>query len=272
MNQMNVSSDKNRSDLVKFFVIAFTVTWLFHLPRVLTDNELVQMPAYLLRLSPFAILGPFIAAFWLTYRSGGWNGVKALWKRGWDFKFEKKWLAVVLLFPSLTSVLTILAVNLFGGGIQWELQPLPPILAVPVFVLIFLTNALPEEYGWRGFALDRMLTRWNALTASLILGFIWGLWHLPLHFMIGTTQEIIPVWEFVLKEMVGAIFYTWIYNNTNRNVFLAILLHAVWNVFGGLVPYWVTSQGRWIGFGIEAIFAIIIVMIYGSKTLVRDKY
>jgi membrane protease YdiL (CAAX protease family) len=106
----------------------------------------------------------------------------------------------------------------------------------------------------------------------LTLGFLWGLWHLPLHFIAGTTQEIIPVWEFILKEMVGAIFYTWIYNNTNRNIFLVILLHAIWNVFGGLVPYWITSQGRWVAFGVEVIIAAIIVGLYGAQTLSKGKY
>lgn len=261
---------ENNNNLVKFFVIAYAISWLFQLPRVLSDNELAQVPSLLLPLSSFAVIGPFIAAFWLTYKASGREGMKTLWKRGWNFKFEKKWLAIVLLIPVITSGLTILIINLLGGEILWEHQPLPLIMAVPVFIIIFLTQALPEEYGWRGFALDRLQGRWNALTASLILGFLWGLWHLPLHFMVGTTQEVIPVVDFILKQMVGAIFYTWVYNNTNRNVFLAILLHAVWNVFGGLIPYWVTSQGRWVNFGVEIVIAALIIIIYGAKTLVRE--
>jgi len=261
---------KRKYELIMFFVLAFVITWLIQLPRVLTDNNLAQVPEVLLRLNILAPLGPFIAAFWLTHRAGGRQGMKNLWKRGWDFGFEKKWLAVIFLIPVVTSGLTILIINLLGGQILWEYQPLPLMMAVPVFFIIYLTQALPEEYGWRGFALDRLQGRWNALTASLILGFFWGLWHLPLHFMVGTTQEVIPVAEFILKQMVGAIFYTWVYNNTNRNVFLAILLHAVWNVFGGLIPYWVTSQGRWVNFGVELVIAAIIVVAYGAKTLVRE--
>ena len=260
---------KQNKDLVLFFVIAFGITWLFQLPRVLSDNNLVQVPKFLLTLSPFATIGPFVAALWLTFKAGGREGLKTLWKRGWDFSFDKKWLAVVFLVPVITTGLTILAINLLGGEILWESQPLPLMLAAPIFIVIFLTQALPEEYGWRGYALDRLQSRWNALIASLILGFLWGLWHLPLHFMSGTTQEVIPVVEFILKQMVGAIFYTWIYNNTNRNIFLVILLHAVWNVFGGLVPYWVTSQGRWVNFGIEASLALVVVILFGVQTLAR---
>lgn len=268
---MTASTKKGtgKNVLLKFFIITFTISWLLYLPRVLADNNLAAVPESLLILNSFAALGPFIAAFWLTYKAGGLGGMKSLWKRGWDFSFDKKWLLVILLFPTITSGLTILAAKLLGVQIRWDLAPLPLSFAVPIFFLIFITQALPEEYGWRGFVLDRLQLRWNALTASLVLGFFWGLWHLPLHFMIGTTQEIIPAYEFILKQMVGAIFYTWVYNNTNHNVFLAILLHAVWNVFGGLFPYWITGQGRWINFGVELFLAAVIILVYGAKTMVR---
>ncbi len=258
----------NTKNLVLFFLISFGISWLFQLPRVLMDNGLAQISPGLLKLSPFAVLGPFLAAFVLTYKSGGWEGIKALWKRGWDFNFDKKWLIVVFLLPVISSGLTILGINLFGGKILWEYQGFPIAMFFPVLLILFVTQALPEEYGWRGFALDRLQDRFNALTASLVLGLLWGLWHLPLHFMNGTTQEVIPVFEFIIKQMVGAIFFTWIYNNTNRNVFLAILLHAVWNVFGGLIPYWVTSQGRWINFGVELLLAGIIVGVFGARRMV----
>jgi membrane protease YdiL (CAAX protease family) len=259
------------ADVVIFFAISFAISWLFFLPRVLSDNGIVEMPGSLLILSNFATFGPFVSAFWLLHKAGGREKMKTLWKRGWDLKFEKKWLLIVLLIPTVASGLTILVANFLGLRIPWELAPLPLSFAVPIFFIFFLTQALPEEYGWRGYALDRLQLRWNALTASLVLGFLWGLWHLPLHFMSGTTQEVIPVYEFILKQMVGAIFYTWVYNNTNRNVFLAILLHAIWNVFGGLFPYWITEQGRWVNFGVEVALAGIIVWIYGAKTLAREK-
>jgi len=263
------SNNLQSMDLVRFFGISFAISWLLFLPRVLSDNNLVAFPPPILFVSNLATFGPFIAAFLLTVREGGLDGIKTFWKRGWNFNFDKKWLLIVFLIPTVASGLTILVANLLDVQIPWDLAPLPLSFAVPIFFVFFLTQALPEEYGWRGFALDKLQVRWNALTASLILGFLWGLWHLPLHFMSGTTQEIIPVYEFILKQMVGAIIYTWVYNNTNRNVFLVILLHAVWNVFGGLFPYWVTGQGRWVNFGVELGLAAIIVLVYGAKTLVR---
>ncbi len=272
-NTMSSSAKQSetKNDLVAFFLIAFAVSWLVWLPRVLADNNLADVPASLLGLNNFGTFGPLIAAFWLSYKAGSRVDLKSFWKRGWDFSFQKKWLLTIMLIPIVISGLTIVAMQFIGEPIQWDLAPLPLSFAVPIFFIIFLTQALPEEYGWRGFALDRLQVRWTALTASLVLGFLWGLWHLPLHFMSGTTQEIIPIYQFILKQMVGAIFFTWIYNNSNRNVLLAAITHAVWNVFGGLIPYWISDTGRWINFSIELILAVLIVLVYGAKTMVREK-
>ena len=182
-----------------------------------------------------------------------------------------------LLIP-LASLVTLAAMALIGLSVQWEFAPPWQALA-PTFVIILLLNALPEEYGWWGFALGRMLGRipgrGHALVASLILGAIWGLWHLPLHFIEGTVQSALPVYEFVLQQMVLAIFYTWLFNNTRGAVSVSILFHAVGNIVGAAIPYWTTALGRWIGFGVLAVFAAGILLIWGPKHLSRspaDRY
>ncbi len=119
--------------------------------------------------------------------------MKQLWLRAWHLQFEKKWLLPALFLGLFTTGTTAGLIVLMGGTIEWE-HGLPLAALGPVFVLIFITNALPEEFGWRGYALDRLQNGSNALVASLILGAIWGVWHLPLHFMDGTVQEIIPVY------------------------------------------------------------------------------
>ena len=82
---------------------------------------------------------------------------------------------------------------LLGEATPWA-YGLPAALAIPVMLLVFFLNALPEESSWRAYALDRLQQRWSALGSSLILGLIWSIWHLPLHFIAGTTQQAIPVW------------------------------------------------------------------------------
>ncbi len=142
-------------------------------------------------------------------------------------------------------------------------------MIVPVGLLLFFFNALPEEYGWRGFALDHLQQHWGALTSSLILGVCWGVWHLPLHFISGTTQAVIPIWEFVLQTIVLAVLYTWLHNNTGRSVLIAALFHTMGNLTGAVVPFWTTEEGRWVNFGILLVIAVLVVWVWKPQRLAR---
>jgi membrane protease YdiL (CAAX protease family) len=267
--RVQVESNEPLGHLVTFFALAFAISWLLWLPQVLDSAGLVQLPESVGILGMFAPFGPSIAALWLTGRQSGREEVRRLLKRGWSLGFDKKWLLPTFLLMPVVSLFTVAVMVLIGLSIEWEYGA-PWQAWAPTFVLILLLNALPEEYGWRGYALGRMLRRGNALTASLILGLIWGLWHLPLHFIKGTVQSAIPVYQFVLQQMVLAIFYTWLFNNTRGAVSISILFHAIGNIAGAAVPYWTTRQGRWIGFAVLAVFAIGILIVWGPRHLSRS--
>jgi membrane protease YdiL (CAAX protease family) len=89
--------------------------------------------------------------------------------------------------------------------------------------------------GWRGFALDRLQSRWNALPASLILGSLHALWHTPLFLIPGISQGEMGLFSldyFLFMGMVplGAVLMTWVYNNTRRSILSAVLLHFFQNL------------------------------------------
>ena len=266
---MSQQTNEPRAGLVGYVVLTFAVSWLFWLPALLVSNNLVDLPVWLTFLRHLATFGPAIAAFWLVYRAGGTDGMKRLWKRGWDFSFDKRWLVPLFGLPLLTIGGTIVGINLAGGSIDWQ-HGVSPAMIVPVFLIIYLTNALPEEYSWRGYALGRLQVRTSPLAASLILGVIHALWHLPLHFLEGTVQQQMPILDFALKVVVGTIIYTWLYNHTGGSVFVATLYHAFANLLGAAVPYWLTSQGRWINMGIELVVVAVIAGLYGARTLTRS--
>ena len=116
----------------------------------------------------------------------------------------------------------------------------------------------------RGYALPRLQTKYSPLVSSLILGVIWGLWHLPLHFIEGTTQVNIPIFEYLAQTILLSVVYAWLFNGTGR-VFVAILFHFVGNITAAVFPYWVTSTGRWVSFIILLISVILIVVVKGSQ-------
>ena len=118
-----------------------------------------------------------------------------------------------------------------------ELQGLPPLLLVNYavyFVAVFFGVGLPEEIGWRGFALPRMQPRYGPQWGTLLLGVLWAFWHL-LYFLTpghgggpGTGFDSLPhkLLHFFLMVVALAIIFTWVFNHTRGSIFIAKLMHA----------------------------------------------
>ena len=112
----------------------------------------------------------------------------------------------------------------------------------------------------------------NALTASLVLGLIWGAWHLPLFLIDGTVQENIPLWQFLLQQLLLAVLYTWLYNNTGGSLLIAIVFHTVGNASAALLPEFFASElGRWTNVAILLVIVVGVVAIWGRSTLNRGR-
>ncbi len=255
--------------LVNFFVITFAFSWILWLPQVLKFNGFPDLPDIVGLPGMFAPFGPAVAAFILVWRHEGREGIKALWLRGWRLNFKKIWLLPALLLGPVTVLLTVFILIVVQGSLSWE-NGIPAAMVIPIFLLILFTNALPEEYGWRGFALEPLQKYTTALGASLILGAIWAVWHLPLFFIEGTTQAAIPMYQYFLQTIVLSIFYTWLYNNSGGSIMIAILFHAVANTSAAVVPFWTTEIGRWINFGLLVVAATVVLSIWGSKRLTKS--
>lgn len=257
MSQQNTSENKN---LIFFFIIAFAWSWLLWLPEVLWN--------YKLYLAPF---GPSAAALIMVYKSGGWVKIKEFLKSSLTFKFNKLWLIpIFLLMPAIVGVSLWLAV--IGG------EPLPqmPVLSNPWIILpaflqiFFLGGPLAEEFGWRGYALDRLQMRYNALFSSIILGVVWGLWHLPLYFMpLQQIYQNIPFVGFVMGTIFLSILMTWIYNNTNKSVLAVMCFHTSGNLAHFIFPAAFTKMGGLYSLILNILLVVFVLIFWGTKTMVR---
>jgi membrane protease YdiL (CAAX protease family) len=98
-------------------------------------------------------------------------------------------------------------------------------------VVLLLTDGLGEELAWRGFALPRLLVSYNALVASVILGILWALWHLPLVWTESAPLYQQPIWLFLLDITAKSVLFTWVFLHTRGSVLLAAILHATTNLF-----------------------------------------
>jgi membrane protease YdiL (CAAX protease family) len=232
-----------------YFVLAFIITWLGALTYSFTLPKNGQLlPAFL--NFPGAVIwyyGPFTAALIVTRFTGGKGSIRKLLKRFLVWRVGWVWYAFILLYPLLLHLIVV--------GLDWLLAG-----SVPVFfqaegvasgniwltlMMLVLFNALirgiGEETGWRGFALPHLQSRMSALTASLVLGVLWALWHFnPANFpaLLSTSGVFI-----FLNITFTTVIYTWVYNHTKGSLLIAALFHMTLNVTEYVVPIGIIHAG-----------------------------
>ena len=221
-----------RHPLAVFFFLTFLVTWAVWVPRAVGSE-------WAATVGTIWSYGPAIAAVLAALVVGGRKEARRLlagldkWRIGWT------WYAVILGGP-LALGLVAAAANVALGG-EWR-QGLPDVFDGPLFVVFILivilsvTDGLGEELGWRGFALPRLLARGNAVAASIALGVVWALWHLPLFWTEGSTLDGSHVWLVFARLPATAVIFTWVYQHTRGSVVAAAILHAALNLFSVAPP------------------------------------
>lgn len=156
------------------------------------------------------------------------------------------WAFMVLLFPIIYAV--IIPLNLWLGGSMPGMLNLKAYLAQPGVIplalfMSFLSGPWSEEFGWRGYALDPLIRRFGALHGSVILGFIWGIWHLPLFFMPQTWHgqigfQFAGFWSFMFFSVGLAMVMSWVYIKTDRSILTGFIMHLASNFTSNLfLPY-----------------------------------
>ena len=143
-----------------------------------------------------------------------------------------------------------------------------PWLLLPPFIASILNGGLSEEFGWRGYALPRFQAKWNALTAALVLGLIEGCWHIPLVLMPGDERFGMLIPALVLPYLATGIFRAWIFNNSDGSVLAAVLFHAAGNTAGWAIA--VNVPFRYFGDMVYLVLAVVIVLTFGPRKLVRE--
>ena len=266
-----------------FFIIAFGFSWLFWVPLALAEQGILTLPdtihGFLAGGSNPAAWGPFVAAFLMTAIYEGWSGDKALIGRGLNFKIGWKWYVVVFCLLPLIIGLPFVVAQMAGEVIPeaWaarEAGDIPLVIfAVVAFFVIFLTGGpLQEEFGWRGYATDRLQEKFNALTTGIIMGLLWASWHLPLLFIpCEESYSNRPAWGLFLTTTLVMILFTWIYNNTNRSIFATLIFHTMFNWSNFLFPTFETDIGGLLFFGLSIALVGVIVWQFGAETLKRDE-
>jgi uncharacterized protein len=143
----------------------------------------------------------------------------------------------LLTFPTGLLILG-LAERIFGVGAIPFVNMHAILISAPL-TLLTTANILidpgpwAEETGWCGFALPRLLTRLPPLTAAIVLGVIWAIWHAPAFLVSGLTQSNYNFGWFLISATGISALMTWIYVNANGNFIVAgFIPHATNNLMG----------------------------------------
>ena len=202
-------------------------------------------------LNVVAIAGPSLAALLLSIGLGR-PALRTLLAGFSPSRLRGPWWAVALVLPLLMMVVAIaVSVALLGAPTPQLTGGLVGVLLVEFVRILFLGGPLGEELGWRGFALPRLQQRRTALTSSVLLGLVWGLWHIPLYIVPGTGQyELLRTGTspaFAIGGFVGwtiglSVLFTWLFNQTQGSLIVVILFHAAVNL-AAFLPAAVGSGG-----------------------------
>ncbi|MFF9594283.1 CPBP family intramembrane glutamic endopeptidase [Streptomyces sp. NPDC014646] len=232
-----------RRPLIWFFSLSYLLSWLGWMPYVLSKNGLAiwhfAFPAFggttqLLGVLPGAYLGPIASALLVTWVTQGRQGLRTWRGRMTKFRVGWHWYALVLL--SVPAALTLAAVVLVDRG---PALPTAAMLAayLPGLILQMVTTGLAEEPGWREFAMPLLQRRHGPLVATLVVGPLWGAWHLPLFLTEwggSTDVTSLQVLEFIATTTAFSFVMTWLFNRSGESMPLVMLLHCSINNFFSL--------------------------------------
>jgi membrane protease YdiL (CAAX protease family) len=278
MNNYDKSSSSLFSNPWLFFGATFAWTWAFWGLGILLKISLESTFGFGLLF--LGVLGPLVTGIGFTYLTKNQAGRRDYWRRTVDVRrIGLKWLLILLLFvPVLNGLAALIDVVLGGTGAVWG-ETLVNAASNPfglVLSAIFAT-LIPfiEELGWRGYVLDRLQASRSAFMATLILGVVWSLWHLPLFFIADSYQAGLGVgtlefWLFMIGIVPLSFAFTWVYNNTQRSILAVILFHGMVNFTGELIA--ITERADTFAIGLWIIAALGLVAIWRVGVIKTPSY
>ncbi|MCS6906754.1 MAG: type II CAAX endopeptidase family protein [Anaerolineales bacterium] len=258
----------NRHPVGWFYILAFSISWLGWIPTVLGSHGIAPFDEpYFQLLLLLPAIAPTLAAVIVTRMTYGKSQIVALLKALFHWRVSLIWYVVAVFGPLVLLLMGRMITDWLGLSAaqptsQGDLFP----LALSAFGMSLLSNPW-EEVGWRGFALPHLQKRYSALVATLIVGSLWGVWHLPLFFWVGNPMAEYPFLPWFVGTVAGAFLYTWLYNSTKGSLLPVALFHVSLNTFGVVITG--------VSIGILAILyvlvALVLVVVYGSINLSRQE-
>ncbi len=231
-------TESNRQNLIirypvpAFFVIAYAFSWTIGGLLIADHHGAVSVPKSLHYVSAF---GPAAAALIVTAIISGRAGLADLWRRVVRVNVGWRWWLIGLATPLALGLAAVIVYALSSGalpelGLFGEVDYLGSIGVLAALALWIATYGFGEEIGWRGFAFHRM-EQGGWVRAAVIIGVLWGLWHLPYFFY---KENFIALGAggfvgYIASITMGAILLSWMYRGSGHSILLVALWHGLFD-------------------------------------------
>lgn len=266
--------------LVLFFVITLAWTWICGFIPVLLGITGTGLGTFIFYFGGGA---PSVTALFLVFLTYPKDKKKDYFLRCFSVRRAGwKWpLITIVVFTILSAISIAVGVGILGFEMP-TMDYIKAIAANPLNILLVLllsliSGPLNEEFGWRGYALDRLLVRFGFLKGSLVLGFIWAIWHLPWYFTPGQAQynllqdSVFHALMFIPSVMMLSVFVSFVYVKTGRSILAGALVHMLSNLIGSqLLSSYTTEISMLIRYTNMVFFLGVIIYVVTSRKFKDD--
>jgi uncharacterized protein len=216
-----------------FVALAFLWSWTIGFAATQAQARFPALSTALMMASGF---GPSVAGFCIVASLSTGLEFRDWLARCLNWRVSFRWFAFAFFLPPVVMLLAHAIHGAAGGVIPTfpAASQLP--LAIANFGLVLLIGGpLGEEFGWRGYAMSVLIDKFGWRIASIIIGVVWGVWHLPLFFIANTAQSNMPIPLFMLNILAGSVVFGWLFARTERSVLPALVLHTSLNAWAGIL-------------------------------------
>jgi uncharacterized protein len=249
------------SAILAFFALTFVWSWSIGNFAQYSKAQTPVMGTVFAMVSGF---GPSLAGIAAVFLFSGRAGLNDWLTRCLNWRIDWRWYAVAFFLPPAIMLLALAIHADVGGTVPASPAIGHILLAIANFGLVLLVGGpLGEEFGWRGYALPALTAKLGWRSASLIIGVIWGLWHLPLFFMASTPQAHMPIVWFIVSTIAQSVMFAWVFRHTGQSVVPALVMHTSINAWINIIPIIPASsdmQPFAIMIGIQTLIAAVLLL------------
>jgi membrane protease YdiL (CAAX protease family) len=257
--------------LTIFLVLTFLQTWVFYFAIIIFELNAAEGLGM-----AFLICGgmaPSLVGVIMALATYGRDGKKEFFRRFYQVKRIGVgwWMFILLIFPAIHAV--ALLITLISCGEMPAMDLLRSVIQDPISILpvlalgFFINGAWPEEWGWRGFAIQPLLDRFGFVKANLLLGTIWAVWHLPLFFMpaMGHYQMgFAGFWFFIAQSIGLSMIIALVHLKTQQSILSAMMLHMFYNLALNLASSYSNTYERTVF--LLTLVAGVAISVYMSRS------